>query len=130
MIGQVNMSLGLWVKCSFLFTRSWITGVIVLLKQVIYFVTFFLLVEDEEHSGPSWAAAAEDEEDDEDPENRYGSKSPEVELVKKPRCGKKAMKPKLCAKSSSTCVFMTRLRSNQSRPKRSCSRGPSIKYTP
>uniref|UniRef100_A0A096LTB9 DNA helicase n=1 Tax=Poecilia formosa TaxID=48698 RepID=A0A096LTB9_POEFO len=43
---------------------------------------------DEEQSGPSWAA-----EDDEDPENRYGSKSPEVEFVKEYSCKRKDATP-------------------------------------
>lgn len=80
---------------------------------------------DEEQSGPSWAA----EEDDDDPENRYGSKSPDVEFVKHPRCGRKStLNPKL-SKSSKTRVIKTQLQSIQTRPKRSCSRAPAIKYT-
>lgn len=81
---------------------------------------------DEEQSGPLWAA-----EDDDDPENRYGSKSSDVEFVKHPRCGRKAASSNsdIGAKSSKTHVFRTQLQSIQTRPKRSCSRGPAIKYT-
>lgn len=81
---------------------------------------------DEEQSGPSWAAEEED-----DLENRYGSKSPDVEFVKHPRCGRKAAtsNPDLCAKTSNTHVIKTQLQSIQTRPKRSCSRTPAIKYT-
>lgn len=93
-----------------------------LIKQFSYFV----LIGDEEQSGPSWAA-----EEDDDPENRYGSKSPDVEFVKHPRCGRKAATSNsdLCAKSSNAHVIKTQLQSIQTRPKRSCSRAPAIKYT-
>lgn len=81
---------------------------------------------DEEQSGPSWAA-----EEDDDPENRYGSKSPDVEFIKHHRCGRKAAtsNPNLCVKSSHTHVIKTQLQSIQTRPKRRCSRAPAIKYT-
>lgn len=86
----------------------------------------FVLIGDEEQSGPSWAA-----EDDDDPENRYGSKSPDIEFVKQVRCRRKAAtsNPDVCAKSSNTHVIRTQLQPIQTRPKRSCSRAPAIKYT-
>lgn len=96
-------------------------------KHQFMSLIFFVIVGDEEPSGPSWAA-----EDDDDPENRYGSKSPDVEFVQHTKCGRKAAtsNPKLCAKSSETLhVIKTRLQSIQTRPKRSCSRTPAIKYT-
>lgn len=81
---------------------------------------------DEEQSGPSWVA-----EDDDDPENRYGSKSPDVEFVKQSKCGRKAAipNPTARAKTSDAHVIKTRLQPIQARPKRSCSRAPAIKYT-
>lgn len=88
------------------------------------FCSFFVFIGDEEQSGPSWAA-----EEDDDPENRYGSKSPDVEFVKHSKCRRKAANSALCTKSSNTHVIKTQLRSIQTRPKRSCSRAPAIKYT-
>lgn len=77
---------------------------------------------DEEQSGPSWAA-----EDDDDPENRYGSRSLDVESVNKPQSGRKSAATNVnSSKSSNTRVIKTQLRSIQTRPKRSCSQ---IKYT-
>lgn len=85
----------------------------------------FLVGDDEEHSGPSWAA-----EDDDDPENRYGSKSQDVEFVKHPSCERqKTLIPEHCAKASNTQVIKTELQPIQTRPKRSCSRIPAFKYT-
>ena len=99
-----------------------------LIKQFLkhLFQIYFVFVGDEEQSGPSWAA-----EEDDDPENRYGSKSLDVEFVKHPRCGGKAVpsNPNLCAKPCNTRVIKTQLQPIQTRPKRSCSRSTAVKYT-
>lgn len=104
----------------FLLAFSSFNNTFCLIKQFSYFV----FTGDEEQSGPSWAA-----EEDDDSENRYGSKSPDVEFVKHPRCGRKAATSNPALKSSNTHVIKTQLRSIRTRPKRSCSRAPAIKYT-
>lgn len=96
-----------------------------LIKQFMFPISLFF-VGDEEQSGPSWAA-----EDDDDPENRYGSKRPDVKFVKHPKCGRRAApsNPNYRAKSNNTRVIKTQVQPIQTRPKRSCSRAPAIKYT-
>lgn len=92
------------------------------------FLLFVFAAGDEEppETVPAWAAEEED-----DPENRYGSKSLDIEFEKQLRCGRKVApsKPNLSARSSNTRVIKTQLQSIQTRPKRSCSRAPEIKYT-
>lgn len=85
----------------------------------------FVFVGDEELSGPSWAA-----EDDDDPENRYGSKSPDIKFVKHPSCKREDATPghNFCTKSGNPQVIRAQLRPINERPRRSC-RAQNIKYT-
>lgn len=84
---------------------------------------FWIGDEEPSQSGPLWTA-----EDDDDPENRYGSKSLDVDIKKHPRCRRKTAPSK-----TNPCVISNSLRSKtrlstSKRPKRSCSRAPEIKY--
>ena len=124
-----SVPLGIWVNCSLrvclLDVISLLQNMTCLIKQFMFPISLFF-VGDEEQSGPSWAA-----EDDDDPENRYGSKRSDVKFVKHPKCGRKAApsNPNYRAKSNNTPVIKTQVQPIQTRPKRSCSRAPAIKYT-
>lgn len=93
------------------------------IRSVCLIGVFWVGDEEPSQSGPLWTA-----EDDDDPENRYGSKSLDVDIKKQPRGRRKTAPSK-----TNPCVISNSLRiktrlSTSKRPKRSCSRASEIKY--
>lgn len=84
---------------------------------------FWVGDEEPSESGPPWTA-----EDDDDPENRYASKSLDVDFVKQPKCRRKTAASKSNPYSISNNLRIKTRLSRSKRPKRRCNRTAEVKY--